>query len=126
MPPAHPRSVANCTQGWCLRGAQRDSLTRRRATLPFAQSRPSVRCFAQEGAQRAGEAVSNGESDQELAMSPLPEITSSTRVPRRLDRRVVERARDLDPDRAVFRAKIVGQIRPGHQMHPKEPHASRR
>jgi len=38
--------------------------------------------------------------------------------------RVVERTRDVDPDRAVFLAKIVGQVGPRHQIEPDEAHAS--
>ena len=36
--------------------------------------------------------------------------------------RVVERARDVDSDRAVFLEKIVGQVGPWHQIEPDEAH----
>jgi hypothetical protein len=37
-------------------------------------------------------------------------------------RRVIKRARDVDPDRAVFLAEILGQIGPWHQVEPDEAH----
>ena len=37
--------------------------------------------------------------------------------------RVIERARDVDPHRAVFLAKILRQIGPRHQIEPDKAHA---
>ncbi len=38
--------------------------------------------------------------------------------------RVVELARNVDPHRAVLLPEVVGQIRPGHQVEPRESHGA--
>src|SRR5206468_3885007 len=36
--------------------------------------------------------------------------------------RVVELGRDVDPHRAALLPEVVGQVRPGHQVEPRESH----
>ena len=65
-----------------------------------------------------GHEVYNDYLDQ-LEFAETVEIVVVDLVPAH---RIVQRAGDVDPDRPIFLAEIIGQVGPGHQVEPDEAH----